>query len=164
MRHLSIILFLAFVAGLGYSQQAGDGKPSYFHGSWVPVVSSAGDTNPTFSTAAGTYTQLGRLVFFNINLTNSTGGTAGSGAQQLSISLPFTTSADQLPVRVPIGGSLNGANEDIIHGTYPNGAGSTILLWRATITAGEPELASFTNADLNDANIRQIQLMGKLLR
>lgn len=166
LKYLSLLLclLLTIVAITAYSQQAGDGKPTYSAGTWTPAVSSAGGTNPTFTTASGTYTQVGRLVFFNVNLNNTTGGTAGSGAQQLSVSLPFTTASAQLPVRINRGSSLNGANEDIIYGTYPTGAGSTMLLWRQSEASNEPELVAYTNADLNDANIRQVQLMGKILR
>jgi hypothetical protein len=155
-------LILLFVLGLGSALHAQ--TTGYATTTWVPVLSSGAGTLPTFSTNSGTYTQVGRLVFFNVFLNNTSGGTAGAGANQLSISLPFATGAVQLPVRVPLGSSLNGTNEDVIFGTYPTGVGTTMLLWRLTITAGEPELVAYTNADLNHADTRQVALMGKILR
>lgn len=134
----------------------------YQAGTWTPAVSSSGGTNPTFSTAQGTFTNLGRLVFFNGYLDNTSGGTAGSGTQQLSVSLPFPTSAAQLPVRVQIGSSVNGAVDENVYGSFA-GSTSTMLLWKMKITGSHPDIVALTNADFNDANTRQLAFMTKIL-
>lgn len=132
----------------------------YDEGSWAPSLSGAG-TLPTFVTASGTYTRVGRLVFFNGYLNNTVGGTAGAGASQLSMNLPFATSAMQLPVRIEMGSSLNGTNEEVLFATL-GPSSSVMLLWRQTIVSSEPELVALTPAHFNNA-VRQIAVMGKLL-
>lgn len=129
-------------------------------GTFVPVLSSSGGTLPTFTTNTGTYTQSGDVVSYFISLTNSVGGTAGNGSQQISITLPFATSASMLPVKVVIGTAMNGSQELTIYGTYP-ASGNVMVLWRfGSSTAIQP----LTTGDLNNGNIRQITLTGTYIR
>jgi hypothetical protein len=131
---------------------------------WTPALTSGGGTLPTFTTITGNYVTLGTHgVMANAELANTTGGTAGSGTNQLSISLPFTSSASQISLRLQVGSATNGTNEDSIYVTL-DPAAATALLWRLTITAGEPELVAYTNADLNHANIRHLDVQFFYLR
>lgn len=138
-------------------------KPAfdYLEGTWTPVLTSAG-TVPTFTTASGTYTRIGRLVFFNAYLNNTSGGTAGSGSNQLSVSLPIATSSAQLPIRIPVGTSQNGADEHMIYATITPSA-TTALLWRLEESGNNPLLIALDAVDFNDVNTRQLTLTAKLL-
>lgn len=129
----------------------------YSLGSYNPVLSASAGTIPTFTTNFGNYTRIGDTVFFNVRFDNTTGGTAGNGANQLSVSLPFTTGATQLSVRIPIGTSLNGAGADIIFGTI-SPSSSTMLLWKQTTG---PNVGIFNENDLGNANIRQLTVSAR---
>lgn len=56
---------------------------------WTPAVTAPSGTPPTYSTATGLYTAINDLVIASVILQNTTGGTAGSGAVILLISLPI---------------------------------------------------------------------------
>lgn len=129
---------------------------------WTPALTSSGGTLPTFTTAVGHYVRDGHLVHLTAELLNTTGGTAGSGGQQLSIVLPFTTSADQIDVRIQVGTSLNGTTNESIYATIDPNL-TTALLWRMAVTGSHPDFVAMTNADFNDANIRHLDLFFVIL-
>ena len=61
---------------------------------WTPTVTgSGGGTAPTYTTTNAYYKRVGNLVFWQLELTNTEGGTAGSGADDLLITVPVTSSA-----------------------------------------------------------------------
>ena len=61
----------------------------YEEGDWTPTGTASSGSAPTFSTASGTYTKIGRLVTVNANITNITVGDTANAIFQVS-SLPFT--------------------------------------------------------------------------
>jgi hypothetical protein len=80
---------------------------------YVPTVTAPGGTPPTYTnTVTGKYCQIGKIVYMQFSLINTSGGTAGAGAVPLYFSLPITaadtSSTDWLNI---VGNSLvyNGA-------------------------------------------------------
>lgn len=130
---------------------------TYVEGTWVPVVTASAGTAPDFTTADGNYTRIGRRVFCTIDLSNSVGGTPGSGGGQLSVSLPFSKSASQLNVTLPLGRGLNNATDIAIYGEKVPST-NTVLLYKTNITGSNIDLVPLTGADLNHANIRELHL------
>tara|TARA_A100001515_G_scaffold130767_1_gene118174 strand:+ start:25 stop:1437 length:1413 start_codon:yes stop_codon:yes gene_type:complete len=61
----------------------------YEEGTWTPTGTASSGSAPTFSSASGTYTKIGRLVTANANITNITVGDTANAIFQVS-SLPFT--------------------------------------------------------------------------
>jgi len=60
-------------------------------------------------------------------------------------------------VRVPVGSAINSSTEMTIFGSYPDGAGTTLLLWKLGASGS---IVPFQNSDLQNANTRQITLAG----
>jgi hypothetical protein len=58
------------------------------------TLSAASGTVPTYSNSGFYYHQVGKIVFFNIYMQNTSGGTAGSGGAPIRIALPVAMSAD----------------------------------------------------------------------
>lgn len=54
-----------------------------------------GGTAPTFATSNSTYYTLGKMVFVTVDVSNSSGGTAGSGGFQLQMNLPVNPRSSQ---------------------------------------------------------------------
>jgi hypothetical protein len=155
----TIILTFFLTASIIFSI---NGYTPFKSGSFTPVVSSGGGTLPTFSVASGTYTRIGRLVFFNIALENTSGGTAGSGSQQISVNLPFTTGANQLALKVPVGSVTNGTTEDVLYAQIDPNSG-TMTLWVQTILLSNLNFSVLNCGYFSNLNTRKIQLMGKIL-
>lgn len=135
----------------------------YVEGTWVPALTftgGAGNTTPVYTVNSGTYTRIGRLVFFNIQLSGD-GGDEGAGTGQLTVSLPFTTSASQLAIRVDAGTALNGSNEHAVWMTL-GPAASTAVLWKDDIVGANLEQAALLGSDQNNAS-RAINIQGKIL-
>lgn len=62
---------------------------------WTPTRAVSGGTAPTYTEAdVSRYCVAGKRVFFHINWSNASGGTAGSGAGTLSATLPVTPSTN----------------------------------------------------------------------
>jgi hypothetical protein len=132
--------------------------PYYAQGTFTPVVTLTGaGTAPQYTTASGTYTRNGRTCFFNILLSGD-GGNEGSGAGVITITLPFSTSADQLAITVQGGISNNGGTENLLY--YVLSASSSTLTLKRQQSA--TQLTDFTGADQNNTT-RSIQIMGKIL-
>ena len=135
----------------------------YLYGTWVPVVTltgGAGNVVPVYTTNSGTYTRIGRTVFFNILLTGD-GGAEGAGTGVFTLTLPFSTAASQLEILVPCGVMGNGAAEHMLFAHYfPSSA--TFHLATDTIVAARLENTDLTGADQNNT-ARYIQVMGKIL-
>lgn len=61
--------------------------PAYFN--YTPIISNGGaSTNPTYTVNNHYFHIIGKLCFCFINFGNTTGGTAGSGTNELHVSLP----------------------------------------------------------------------------
>jgi len=115
----------------------------------VGTLSSAG-TLPVFGLYnAVSYKLVGNYVYFNAVKINTSGGTAGSGANQISIALPFAISTRR---HCLFGFYTNGSS----FGININGQGvetqSTVALRKSG--------SALNCADLNDANTREISLDG----
>jgi hypothetical protein len=128
----------------------------YIESTWTPVVTAASGTAPTFTTATGVFTRIGRMVFCQVILINSTGGTAGSGAGQLSISLPVNMSASQLKMRTPCGQGLDGTDELYVL-TEKEASASTLKLYKGDVSGSNINISALTGGDLNDTNIRELR-------
>lgn len=61
----------------------------YEEGTWTPTGSASSGTAPSFASASGSYTKIGRLVTVNATVTNITAGGTSSAQVQVA-SLPFT--------------------------------------------------------------------------
>ena len=134
------------------------GDSRYFEGTWTPIVTlvgGAGNTVPVYSTNSGKYTRVGRLVFFNI-LFSGDGGAEGAGTGQIHVSLPFSTSAEQLPVGPICGVMINGADEELLSLQFQPSA-STLAVFM-----GSTELLMFTGVDQNNVS-RHFSLTGNFL-
>lgn len=130
----------------------------YVQGTWTPVVTlvgGAGNVVPVYSTNSGTYTQVGREVFFSI-LFSGDGGAEGAGTGQIHVSLPFATSAVQLAVGPPSGFAINGADEMLLSLQFQPSA-STLAVY-----SGAEEIITFTGADQSNVS-RHFSLSGKFL-
>jgi len=137
----------------------------YAEGNWTPTVSiaNAGSSNiaPTFTaTANGSFTHMGRSVFFTIYLDNTADGVKGNGAGQLSVSLPQLAGTAQIPGRILLGTLQNNTSEGLVLGSFTAGSNS-LLLWSMT---GISTIVPLTGADLNHLNTRQLSLQGKYLK
>lgn len=135
----------------------------YFFGTWVPVVTlvgGAGNVVPVYTTNSGTYTRIGRTVFFNILLTGD-GGAEGAGTGVFTLSLPFTTAASQLEILIPCGVLKNGGAEHLLFAHYTPSS-STFHLATDTVIAARVETTDLTGADQNNT-ARYIEVMGKIL-
>ena len=122
---------------------------------YVPKIIIVGaGTAPTYVTNSGRFMVANNVVRVDIFL-NGNGGTAGSGAGQLSVSLPGLPS----PLRqggflTPIGYSLNGVNYNVIAGTLSPTSPFMLLSEWATASS----IAALTAGDQNNAT-RTISLI-----
>ena len=135
----------------------------YLYGTWVPVVTlvgGAGNVVPVYTTNSGTYTRIGRTVFFNILLTGD-GGAEGAGTGVFTITLPFSTAASQLDILIPCGVLGNGGTEHMLF-AHLIPSSPTFHLATDTIVAARVENTDLTGADQNNA-ARYIEVMGKIL-
>lgn len=130
----------------------------YLQGSWTPIVTlvgGSGNVVPVYSTNSGTWTRVGRLVFFEILLSGD-GGAEGAGTGVVNISLPFTTGSAQLAVRNVCGTAVNGANETLLSLQFQPSSG-TVELWQ-----GASDLTTFKGSNQSNTT-RSIGLSGKIL-
>lgn len=125
-------------------------------GNWTPIVTLTGaGTAPQYSTALGTWTKVGRIIFWNIQLSGD-GGNEGSGAGIITISLPFTSGPSQIPIIQNGGVAINGAQENNL--SVVHSASSTTIQVKYQQSASQ--LQDFTGADQNNTT-RSIYLTGK---
>lgn len=130
----------------------------YLQGTWTPVITlvgGAGNVVPVYSTNSGTYTQIGREVFFCM-LFSGDGGAEGAGTGQIHVTLPFSTSAEQLAVGPVLGAAINGADEELLSLQFQPSA-ATFAVFK-----GSTELLMFTRADQNNTS-RHFSLSGSFL-
>jgi hypothetical protein len=118
----------------------------YQTGVWTPVLTSAGGTPPTFTATplTGTYTKIGNLVIANFIGVNSAGGTAGAGAQQLSISLPFPNLSTI--GSTPWLGSYAATTNGPFAATIAAGA-SVAALYKLAVSGAAVNFSALTGAD-----------------
>ena len=81
------ILAPAAGKGIDYSANGGDVLKQYDEGTWTPNLGG----NATYTTQVGTYTRVGRLVFFTGYIKVNV---LGSGSPYLIVDLPFTAVND----------------------------------------------------------------------
>lgn len=135
----------------------------YFFGTWVPVVTlvgGAGNVVPVYAIETGTYTRIGRTVFFNIHL-HGDGGAEGAGTGQITITLPFATSANQLDITLPWGTATNGADTHVLF-CQITPSSTTLTVFKDNIHAADLDYISMTGADQNSTT-REIHLQGKII-
>jgi hypothetical protein len=97
------------------------GFPSSFNYATSITITAPSGTAPTFSTKIARFSVKGRSVFFTFILKNAAGGTAGSGAVTVYVSLPITAvNTDENPT----GGGLwyNGAAQNFLLANPTTGA------------------------------------------
>lgn len=120
-----------------------EGFPQKFNFTIALTLKSGSGTLPTFSSSGATFVSKGRLFFVTFSLTNSSGGTAGSGSGQVWLSFPFGT---------PDNGSIDSGMASLQNGeTFSN-----LLIW----PDGSLRKTSFVNAlcsDFSDASIRYLK-------
>lgn len=136
----------------------------YLFGTWVPVVTlgaGVGNTVPVYTTNSGTYTRIGRAVFFNILLSGD-GGAEGAGTGQITLTLPFTTAASQLDITLPWGTAMNGAVEHLLFGHLIPSSATMLIARDVVLAATRVEHVAFTGVEQDNAS-RSIQLQGKFL-
>lgn len=95
----------------------------------VTLVGGAGNTVPTYSTNTGRYLRVGNIVYFMVELSNTSGGTAGAGTGQVNVALPVTAGASAgSGVLAPMGYIHNGSTEGILYSSVQNNA-TTVPLY-----------------------------------
>lgn len=120
----------------------------------ITLVGGAGNTVPTFSTTQARYSQVGNVVFLQINLVNSSGGTAGAGTGTLNIALPIASGASVVNNNTAVGYILNNVTHNLLYAQIATGGATTCQL---TIQTAIGTVATLTGANLNNA-VRQIQM------
>ena len=111
--------------GNGISAAASNLLDDYEEGTWTPNWSTAGGSL-SYSVQGGSYTKIGRVVYFKYQL-NISGGTAGSGNIEIG-GLPFTPNAGLQFGRYPLqtsGVNFNGTAFSMYH--YISGSNLRIL-------------------------------------
>ena len=98
------------------------GFPRYFN--FTPTITASGGTAPSFSSTTAYFTMRQNEVFVSVNLTNSSGGTAGSGAVLLLVAMPTSISA----VSSLCGTGVCYSAGVILAGVWARGTGSTIYM------------------------------------
>ena len=91
----------------------------YEEGTWTPTFLNV---TSTATSAVGTYTKIGRVVFFNVNIVlSSLDNTDASG---FSISLPFTSSGGEALMVMDTASTtlVSNANKSLILGAYTSGS------------------------------------------
>lgn len=122
--------------------------------SFTPTLVSAG-TLPTFSAISlGRYQQVGNVVFMEVCLNNSAAGTAGAGANDITINLPVTSGATQSLAITICGDYINGVACNAL-GVQVASNGATVASLFKGMTGGATR-SNLQCADLNDANNREI--------
>lgn len=135
----------------------------YVFNTWTPVLTltgGGGNTVPVYTVNSGTYTRLGRAVFFNIELSGD-GGAEGAGTGQITITLPFTTAASQLPITEPWGSAMNSTNEHVLFCRLA-ASSATMLIFKDNVSGSDLDYVVATGADQSDP-VRSIQISGKIL-
>jgi len=120
----------------------------------VTLVGGAGNTVPSYSTTQARSTRVGNRVFVNINLENSSGGTAGAGTGQINILLPIAASASSVARQFYIcGRSLNGSTVNHL-GVYITPSATTVKVYLMTsdLITGQFIETSMTGDDQNNTS------------
>jgi hypothetical protein len=131
---------------------------AYSEAVWTPVLSSiGGGTPPTFTTKplTGYYVRLGKLVIFSAYGSNTAGGVAGSGTNQLQLTLPLPAYAGINPIRVHLGVAQNSGVENLLEGQVVDSA-TQISLYQMT---GISQMGPLTCASLNNV-ARSLEILG----
>ena len=130
-------------------------NPYYIEGTYNPVVTAPGGTPPTFATVVTSVTTIGRLCLVTVDADNKLGGTAGAGAVQMFVTLPFPASGMQGDALLSIGTALNGTALEAMYGRII--LPSTLALYRLDLVGGVPRIVAFNASELSDANVRQLE-------
>lgn len=128
-------LIVASGQGIDFSATPGTGTSElladYEEGTWTPVITSTIGSITT-SSATGTYTKVGRLVYVSMSITITNNGT---GAGVLSASLPFTSGVGS----TSLGRETNATGTAVQVVTYPSA--STVDLF--TLANGYPAASGY---------------------
>lgn len=89
---------------------------------WTPTIAVSGGTAPTYTaTFLNRYMQIRKLVVCHITWYNSSGGTAGAGANAITFTLPVTASS-----------SYSAANSNFGMAYVYESGGTSALCWTAS--------------------------------
>jgi hypothetical protein len=150
----------------GYSVVGPDGAsanavvPTSLWSTYTPIVSIVGaGVAPTYATNSCRYRLVNDIVNCDVMLVNTAGGTAGSGAGQLYISLPVVVGSAFSVHPILLGGyALNNATYWFLSGVIALQALTMPLtLWNANGGGNTLAPVVFTGANQNNA-IREIHL------
>lgn len=119
---------------------------------FTPTLTSAG-TVPTFSITQARYQQMGNIVFIEVFLNNSAGGTPGAGANAILMAIPVAAGASATLAVMSCGNFTNGVAYNVL-GVQSTAGASTVVLAKGL--DGGASSSALQCVDLNDANTRQI--------
>lgn len=121
---------------------------------WTPTVATiGGGTAPTFSVKTAYYKKIGKFVYFSMILNNSSGGTAGAGANTITVTKPVSSDfANTGSLMMGSGYTGNGATHNAVL-VYEVDA--------ATFSFIKHDTGVYLHGvDMNDANSRNIWVSG----
>ena len=119
---------------------------------FTPTLTSAG-TVPTFTTTQARYQKVGNVVFIEVLLQNTVGGTAGVGANAISMAAPVACNASSTLAIASCGSYTNNTVSQTL-GVQMVGGTSVFSLAKGV--SGGATRSTLNCADLNDANSREI--------
>jgi predicted RecA/RadA family phage recombinase len=96
---------------------------------YTPTITVSGGTVPTYTAInSGRWRQVGNVIHVRIVLTNSSGGTAGAGANAIVVALPTARGASGSSIAIQqVGYALNNATYYLLRGSFA-ASGSTLTL------------------------------------
>lgn len=117
---------------------------------WTPTFSVSGGTAPSFSSNKSRYKKIGKTVIVELQLENSSGGTAGSGASAMTMNLPVAASSSYGNLVTGFYFICNNAVSPWTYTGYVNMQDST------TVNFAKQIGSVVTGADMNGVNLRYI--------
>lgn len=150
------------ITGLGATAiTLGGGSALANYTSWAPytatltLVGGSGNTVPTFATSIARWMQIGKLVFVDVVLINTSGGTAGAGTGNVTIALPVAVSASAASAEgyVPAGSAQNGSTIVSTSVNYAASGNSVTLVYASSLSV----LSTIQGAFFNDVNNRVLR-------
>jgi hypothetical protein len=115
----------------------------YEEGTWTPVFTGVGGTNPTvtYTAQVGTYTKIGNRVIYEITVITSA-AIGGSGA--LAISLPFATSGSSNNYHIALVGFAN-LLDTVVKTGYTDPGRTDMFFTAANANSGNLDVSALTN-------------------
>lgn len=119
------------------------GQAPYITGTFTPTYTAGGaSTGVTYSTQTGTYTKIGRLVFFTLRVTLSNAGSAAGAVAYAA--LPFAAASRDFSVSVSFYNSFSGLTGAPV-GFIASGASSISMRQTGAATVANITQANITN-------------------